>query len=412
MKIAITESKGIILSQFCITLLLFFIPISATAKSILFIVTIMLLVAMPYFNRHIVEHCKSFIGLSAGLFFFYIVLSCCWSPAPVSAQFNLVSKYCKLIYIPILAVGFIHQKTRIWALNAYLMAMVVTCIVSFLKFKGFLVANDPGEVFYNHIITGFMVAFASYIAAYWSLESKGWLRVFYIGITLLTTYQVLFINTGRTGYIVYFFLMIVLLLVRLPAKASLIGIVVFSTAFVLAYNQSPIMQTGVKNCIAEIQSLRQNNKNTSLGFRLQFHDYAKTLFLEHPLIGIGTAGFQYQFYQDNPVPAWGREITDPHSQYWMTLSEQGLIGFFLLVVFLVSIYLTSLRLDKTKPLLLGILISFSIGSLTDSILCYSTVGYLLTIMCALCLGELLEERIKKGSLETENQPILADQAAG
>lgn len=411
MKITLPEGKGIILSQIFIVLFVFFIPISPTAKSISFFGALLVLFFTPYFNQHIINNYKSLLGLSAGALFIFILISCIWSPASFSSQLSVVSKYSKLIYLPIIAVGFINSKSRIWSLNAYLLAIILTCIISFLKFKGFVINADPGEVFYNHIITGFMVAFASYVAALLALEARGWLRVFYVCTTLITSYQILFINTGRTGYIVFIILMVLLLINKLSVRASIMGMLLFSIAFVLVYHQSETMQTGVKHLISDVNSLKNDNKNTSLGFRIQFHQYAKSLFFKHPIIGIGAGGFSYRFYQDNPVPAWGREITDPHSQYWMTLSEQGLIGFCLLVFFLMSICITSLTLNKTKPLLLGILVSFGVVSLTDTILCYSTAGYLLIVMCALCCGELLEQRIQLIRPDMTKQNILDVKAA-
>ncbi len=70
-----------------------------------------------------------------------------------------------------------------------------------------------------------------------------------------------------------------------------------------------------------------------MGFRIQFHDYARSLFVKNPLLGVGTGGFKYNFIKDNPIPAWGPLLNEPHSQYWMTLSEQGLMGMLFLWAF-------------------------------------------------------------------------------
>lgn len=377
---------------------MFFIPISPTLKSIFFISTLVFLIITPSFNRYVIDNYKTFWGGAGLVLFLFIVLSSAWSPATLHAQMSLVGKYCKLLYLPILAVGFMHLKTRVWTLNAYLAAMVLTCVISILQSKGWLMGTrDPGEVFYNHIITGFMVAFGAYVALLRALVSSGKMRWVYWVVALLASYQVLFINTGRTGYIVFFILMVLLLLNTLSFQKACIGILFFCGVFLLAYHQSPIMQLGLKSVISDVQFLKQNNKNTSIGYRIQFHEYAKSLFWEHPILGIGVGGFKERFTQDNPIPAWGSQLNDPHSQYWMTLSEQGAIGFILLLIFLFSLYLSSLPLQENKPLLLGILVAFCIGSVTDTILCYSTAGYLLIVMSALCFGEVLEEMIKKKS---------------
>lgn len=88
----------------------------------------------------------------------------------------------------------------------------------------------------------------------------------------------------------------------------------------------------------------------------------------------------------------GEKLNEPHGQYWLTLAEQGLIGITLLFLFLGTLFITFFKLKETKPILLGLLISFCFSSFTDTVFCYSTVGYLLIIFSALCFGELIEMR--------------------
>ncbi|WP_226905599.1 O-antigen ligase family protein [Legionella antarctica] len=308
-------------------------------------------------------------------------------------QLVVVGKYFKVIYLPILAVGFIHPGVRNLSVNVYLGSILLTCIISIIKSR-FFIAGDAGAVFYNHIITGFMVAFGSYLAGLFAFQNKGWLRIFYLSLVVLTSYQVLFINTGRTGYIVYFILMVLLLLQKISFKKSVPGIMLLCGMMLAVYYTSPVLQFRVNDLLGDIKIIHQNNKeNTSLGFRVQFHKYAKSLFTTHPFIGIGTGGFKYRISKDNPVPGWGTKLTDPHSQYWLTLSEQGVIGLLFLLFFLGSLFITSFQLTETRPILLGVLAAFSSSAFADTILCYSTAGFMLVFMSALSLGELIEKRV-------------------
>lgn len=398
------EGKGILLAPVLFVLFMFFIPISPTLKSIFFGCSIVAILLTPYYNKHIFYAFSTVWGCAAVCMFVYILIACLWSPAPFMQQFLVVGKYCKLIYLPILAAGFIDPKTRKWSINSYLAAMFFTSIISILKYTGiFLMSDDPGEIFYNHIITGFMMAFAAYLSALFVFHYSGWKRLVYLLLTLFMSYQVLFINTGRTGYIVYFILMALLLVQKLTFKKALLSLFLFSAICFLAYHESPTMQNRISDLVTDIHALKQNNQNTSLGYRIQFHDYAHSLWDMHPIIGIGTGGFKYSFSLDDPVPSWGKELTDPHSQYWMTLAEHGIIGLALLGILLGSLFITALQLTETRPVLLGILISFCIGSLSDTILCYSTVGYLLVVMSALCFGELIEKHASRLVLATNKK---------
>lgn len=389
-----SERKAVNIAPVLFLLFVFFIPISPTLKSIFFTASILSILFISDYSRYIPFTMNTLWGRSALIFLVYILIATLWSPAPYAQQLIVLGKYCKLIYLPVLAVGFINRKVRFMSFNAYLAAMLVTCIVSIFKSHGIFLSGDPGAIFYNHIITGFMMAFAAYLACYLAFQYDGWKRCVYVAVGLLMSYQVLFINTGRTGYIIYFILMSFLFIQKLTLKQAVAGILAFSALFALVYNESTIMQSRSHDLLSDINALHHHNQNTSLGYRMQFHDYARSLWLKHPLTGIGTGGFKYTFEQDNPIPVWGKVLTDPHSQYWMTLSEHGVIGLVLLFVFLGGLLISSFKLTETRPILLGILIAFCIGSVSDSILCYSTAGYLLVVMSAICFGELVEKHAR------------------
>lgn len=419
MRLTSFKDNAIFVAPVILVLFSFFMPISATLKSVFWALSLAAIVLTPYYRQYIRLAFSTSWGRTATLFFIYIVIASLWSAAPFSMRIDLVNKYSKLIFLPILAVGFIKVNTRVWCINAYLLSMIVTFIVSILKLNGLLAigsaldAADAAAVFSNHIITGFMMAFASYLCAVCIfsacykkssrsgdekavalLGNDACYRWFYIATFFICSYHVLFINIGRTGYAIYFILMILFLVQTLPLKKAIYALVVFCALMLMVYSQSTVMRAGFDAIVYDLQQLQQQNQDTSIGYRVQFHRYAESLFLKHPLIGNGTGSFKYQFSQDKPIPSWGDSLNEPHSQYWMILAEQGLIGLFFLGLFLVSLFIAAFKLTETKPILLGIVLAFAMGSLSDTILCYSTVGFLLILFSALCLGELIARDTK------------------
>jgi O-antigen ligase len=403
LKVPQLEGNGIFVAPFFLVLFVFFLPVSPTLKSVFLGCYLGAVVLTPGYRNLLSYSYNTLWGRAALCLFVFCFIGCMWSPAPYSLSFSVVGKYFKLMYLPILAVGFIHPKVRILCINTYLASIALTCILSLLKSKNIFLTGDAGAIFYNHIATGFIVAFGSYLAGLMIFKYKGWLRFGYTILMLLTSYQILFINTGRTGYVVYFILMALLFLQKLSLRKATVGILIFSSLLVIVYSQSPVLRERINDLRNDISSLQAHNENNSLGYRMQFHHYAKVLLEKNPVTGIGTGGFKFSFSQDNPVPAWGPGLTDPHSQYWMTLAEQGLTGLMFLLFFFCSLFITSFRLSETRPILLGILLAFCIGSFSDTILCYSTAGYILLVMSALSFGELIQQyavqvaRVKKFS---------------
>lgn len=403
MRLSLPEEKIFLLVSALLALFVFFIPISASIKSIVLVPILTLLLFIPYYRRYLFYSFNTLWSRAALALFLYVVIACIWSEAPFAMRFNTIDKYSKLLFLPIFAVAFVRSQTRKWVLNSYVLVMLLTCILSLLKAKQLLVLNsvDPGEVFYNHIVTGFMIALGVYFSGMLTFNTDTTRAecFLYFFMLILGSYQIIFINTSRTGYIAYIILMSLLILQKYHFKKAVIGLMVFLGAMMLAYALSPVLKNETNIMIQDIKLWRHNQANTSLGYRLQFHQYAQKLFKERPVIGIGTGGFPYRYSIDLPFPSWGAKLNEPHGQYWLTLAEQGLIGLMLLIFFLMTLFITAFQLKEKKLMLLGMLVSFCILSFSDTIFCYSPIGYLLILFTALCFGELVAQSYPKEVIE-------------
>lgn len=311
MRSFFSEEKINLLAPILIVLLVFSIPISSSIKSILMVLSLLAIVFTPYYRQYLYCTFNTLWARAALVFFLYIIIACFWSDAPLATRYNTIDKYSKLIFLPILTVAFIQPRTRQWVLDSYLSVMLLTCILSILKARNLLELNnvsDPGEVFYNHIITGYMVALGVYLAGLqlFKADVSQSRRLFSLSIFFLGSYQILFLNTGKTGYLIYTLLMTMLMLQRMSLKKAIVGVMLFFCTIILAYTLSPRMQLTTHALLNDVKSLQQHQENNSLGFRIQFHQYAESLFKEHPLIGIGTGGFPYRFSLEQPIPAWGK----------------------------------------------------------------------------------------------------------
>ncbi|MFJ1268162.1 O-antigen ligase family protein [Legionella lytica] len=398
MKQLCSEEKSVLIAPFFIVLFVFFVPISSSLKSIMAGIALAALLLTPFYRKQVVSAYNSLWGWAGIALFAYVLLGCLWSEAPYHLRFTVVDKYSKALYLPILAVGFIHPKTRRWAFNAYFASMLITCVLSFLKQKGMIALNNPvdtGEVFHNHIVTGFMVALAVYFAAIISLEPQvhKWQRIYCWLMIAVGSYQIFFLNTGRTGYFIYAFLMLFLIVQKFSLKKAALGVTLLVASIGLVYLASPLMQLRTGILISDIKFLKKHEENTSLGYRMQFHKYARSLFEEHPVFGIGSGYFKYSFHRDKPVPGWEEKLNEPHSQYWLALVEGGVVGLMFYLTFIGSLIILAFKQSKTMRLMmLGPLIAVCFGSFSDSIFCYSPVGSILVIVCAMGFAELLEKR--------------------
>lgn len=306
----------------------------------------------------------------------------------------MLSKYIKFLFFPILIAGFITEKNRTQLMHAFLGAMLLTTLLSFLKWTHLLIwrSSDSGEIFYNHIMTGLMMNYAAYMAAWFVYVSKNRVhQALYSVLFILFTFQIFFISPGRTGYIIYFLAMTIFLLQIFPIKKALSIISISGVLFACIIYQSPAVKEGIYNLSHDLLGYKNHYLNTSLGYRIQFHDYAKELFYRHWFLGNGIAGFEHAFHLENPVPSWRvNYLSEPHSEYWLILSEFGLVGFSIFSCFLIALAREIAQLKSTRILAVGILSIFLVGNLSDSLFFYSTTNLFFMTMIAMCLGEKYE----------------------
>lgn len=392
----LNEKLGQII-PYLLMLTLFSLPLSSTAKSIFFGISILCILLHPASRRDL-PLVLSTTWCRVGIFLFIIALiSSLWSPADLHDKKFVIEKYSKLLYLPLLAIGFQSKSTRKLGIYAFLAAVFITSMLSILKYKGYLQSFNfnADHVFRNHIMTGFMVAFAAYLSLLFALRQKSVGRIAYLFLGLVFTYHVLFVNAGRIGYILYFLLMCILLLQLSNWKQALGGGILIVLVFILAYFISPVMKQRVDAISQQIVSYQLNQKNTDIGMRLQFHDFAYKLFKRSPLFGNGLASFTYYFEKEKPTPVWSWRLWEPHSQYWLVTSELGLLGIVTLFTFFISLIQASLKLKWMKAIALALIPTFMVGNLSDSLLFYSGSGYFFILFMALCLGEQVELRKSK-----------------
>jgi O-antigen ligase len=239
-------------------------------------------------------------------------------------------------------------------------------------------------------MTSIMVAFSAYLSALFCYQAIGYKKLTYAAIILLLSYQLLFVNAGRTGYVMYCLLALIFLMQMCSEKQIRIGLFALAIFLPSVYLNSPVIQLRVSDTISQLNDYQHDKKDSELGLRLQFHHYAYDLFKRHPMLGHGTGGFTHAFSKENPVPFWTNlrgKLLDPHSQYWLIASELGLLGLFVLSLFFTTLIRASMQLKQMKPIAFALIIMFLIGNLSDSLLFYSGTGYFFLFIIALCLGE-------------------------
>lgn len=319
----------------------------------------------------------------------WMTISLFWTPFwDHEAWFNLKKVY-RLLLLPMMMLGFDDENHRLRALQVFIFMMLVPSVICVLNFFEWIQFrdNDPGHIFYNHILTGFQMCFAAYLSLvlfyqkYLNDDNKAF---GYLGLAIFFSLVVTCANTGKMAYVLYFVLMVHAMLhmggkrVRWTLFAGM-SLILMAMLFL-----SPTFHQNVHSLKDNVQQFHQGDKATTLGFRVQFHHFAYVLFKKHWFVGGGAGSYVHWFKMLNPVPEWTLP-PNSHSQYWLIATEHGIVGLVLWAIFLIYLALVSMHVPLYGQIWRGFMLAVLINSFTDNVLNYC-IGYLFLGLTAMMLA--------------------------
>ena len=371
------------------------VPLSSTGKSVAIGLALFAILSSTECRSAIYIYLhKPWCICTVGLLLIALI-ACFWGIHRWPEQVFFMKKYSKLLYLPVLAAGFRDPRARKLGISAILISMLLIAFISCIKYiqpdklTYWFHETDPSAVFRNHIMTSYMIAFATYLSAVRSINTKSlFIRLLYALLCMFFTFQIMVINTSVTGYVIYFILMFLWLVQHTSRFNLLVGSILAAMIISVSIVYSPILRFKLSTTITDLQNHQNpHSLETSVGYRLQFHRYAEELYLRHPWIGNGTGSFPVLYSIDKPVSSWGWRLTEPHGQYWLIASEWGTLGLIGLFSFFFSLLAAALKLKSMRHTAVALICGFMVCNLTDSFLLYSGTGYFFILMMALCLGE-------------------------
>jgi O-antigen ligase len=180
----------------------------------------------------------------------------------------------------------------------------------------------------------------------------------------------LLIVQGRTGQLVLLVLTGYLFLQRWRWRGLIVaGAVIAAAGIVVSQLPGVPVLARYSDGIKEIQNWQYGNKDqSSMGLRMQYAATSLRIIAEHPLIGVGTGGFEHAYGQQIAGTA-AQASNNPHNQYLLITTQLGLPGLILLLAIFVVLWRTARRLPLVEQLLArGLVLAYLVGNLFNSFL--------------------------------------------
>lgn len=405
------QSQLLTLAYFSLVLCAFFSALSVTAMNIFITAAaILCLISGKFFSEWPLLKNNS-IFWAILLLMALLFVGMFWSIAPPHDRWSALHKYGKLLYIPLLVPLCLDPIWRRRSINAFLCAMMLTVLLSYLKqFAGLDLGEESVSswVFHGHIETSYFIAFATYIFAYRGAYEHRY-RAGYWLLTLLFSYQQFFINDSRTGWAVYFSLLLLFCLqsavILVGRKYSKNALMIYFACFrwliyallfifsmiVVSYVFSFSFRENVSEAVYAVVMTAQGTLPTdghhyvsSSEFRMLFIKFSLDLAAQHPWLGLGTGAFQ-QAYRNSPgIPGWwGDELNNPHNEYLFMLVQMGIVGLLALLYFFFTLLRASFQRSEDNFLAQGFLFSFFVACCYNSFLYLTITGHFFVLFASL-----------------------------
>lgn len=369
---------------------------------------------------------RSPIAILCVALFAWLALSMFWSIAPRDELIEGISKYRKLLYVPLVAMLLVSTRVKPgFLMNFFVVGCLVVCLGSLSSSTGLLehligpqsrgggwgLGGTPSKHWFYigppeaptfgraWIAQGaFLVFSATYLIGV-LLQTCGDqrksvldVRILVLTLVILTMVLVVLNLGGRTGYVLLFvgLLLWVLKLAQWRRWKLSVGLLLASIAIVaglVGLNQRVVERT--QAAITDVTQYRESGALTSQGLRLRFWEAGLRAGLKRPLQGWGVGSYAEVFSRDERQPLEVRESRPhPHSEYVLQFVQGGVLS--VLALFALGLYLCRLLLSGTKEplqvsaILLGIL--FLVDASFNSVIWDLGEGHFLVLALSCVLG--------------------------
>jgi len=210
----------------------------------------------------------------------------------------------------------------------------------------------------------------------------------------------LVISSGRTGYIVYFASLIIMLFTyyRITFK-NLLQVLIFPiVVFIIGYKMDSAVQARVLASIEAVEKIKQsNNYDTSFGTRLAFYPMVYDMLNQENnsfLFGVGVGDIPAEMSKSIDRTKIIRvKHSHTHNSYLEAYLNSGIIGLLLLIMLFYYLWKIKIQNTEIKFIQQLIVINIMIATLSDRILEITPTMFFFSLFSSIILSqELIEYR--------------------
>jgi hypothetical protein len=361
--------------------------------------TFAFLFALPLFFSRVNLANVSLFEKAGLVLFAWLLLSIFWSQADVLDSLVYLSEYRLYFMVPVFAAALLCMpSTQKWAFFAAVFGAILALITSYGLGLGWWKIEGAHLSLADRIYHGFIMSVLLLVSLLVARHSSGLFRVVAVLLALLTVYNVLNIESGRTGYlqvIAVSLMFVVLSFSRLQATILALMAVV---AFYAAYVSLDQFNARIDQTLANVELMVVNDDyRSSAGYRLEFYREAMQVGADNLVGGVGVGDVVAEL-KNRANSGQLRIMTDNvHSEFMNMLMAGGVPALFLFLGFVLLIAWVGFWYRKSDravgDALIGISAIIFVSALFNSTIKDYGEKHALLIMLSLLAAKLLAARL-------------------
>lgn len=294
-----------------------------------------------------------------------------------------------LLILPI----FFQPRWRQWAINAFLLAMVVTLIVSFVHYYIWPYAERanlaPASAFKDNIIQSYLFAIAIGLLLNKVIKVIGWQRWGLAILIALMLFNNFTMSLSRTGYCVTAAVLLYWAYTQLPTRRFCMALVGLVLILLGVFGSSANFQSRMIDAFtntAQYHKHQDADTQTSAGQRLEMLKRGWHMYTKSPLIGFGTGSYSQVNHRYNLEHPKQPAVTfaNTNNIYLNAAVRYGVVGLVLLIILLSALWLYARYLpDEERYIMRIMLLCLIIGGFLNSWLTDTTQGHAFVLLSVL-----------------------------
>jgi O-antigen ligase len=379
------------------------IPVSVALDNVLLALTLLLWLASGPRWVEICQLRSAPVALAAVGLFLLCAAGLLYGEGAAENGPVYLKKYLDLLFVPIFVLLFRDAWARRAGIRAFELAMLVTLCVSYLLALGILPWKEPftasalsgATAFKLQIAHGTFMAFAAYLfAARARSATSSKARIVWGTLCGLAIVNVLFMVSGRTGYLVLGALVLLFWWQIYGMRGLAFATVAVAATAAIALTGANSFSDRVRLAAHELQSWQYGEGvGTSVGDRLNFYATSAGIVRQNPVFGAGLGGFPEAFR----AQVAGTEIKpthNPHNQYLLFGAQLGLMGLaaFLWLLWTLWRHSRLIASGLERAAAQGLFATALVGSAVNSFLLDHTEGLFFAWLAGLACAQLVDMR--------------------